>query len=154
MKLQIQRPLPNKCLPMNTRVHDGVTFLATFRGQASQRKATVNAPCQIQQSKIMRMILKIAQSIYEIYYTFSNISRILSHILIKYIYIYIPFIFSITTFLLHWLTHTLPRNKILFFLHPDMRRVIYLLQEFQKKKNKNRISSKSKIIFSHLTKPL
>ena len=93
MKLQIQRPLPNKCLPMNTRVHDGVTFLATFRGQASQRKATVNAPCQIQQSKIMRMILKIAQSIYEIYYTFSNISRILSHILIKYIHIYI-FLYS------------------------------------------------------------
>lgn len=83
-----------------------------------------------------------------------NISRILFHILIKYIYI--PFIFSITlmTFLLHWLTHThtLPRNEILFFLHPDTRRdsfqVIYPLQDFQKKKkNRNRISSKNRIIF-------
>lgn len=73
-----------------------------------------------------------------------NISRILFHILIKYIYI--PFIFSITlmTFLLHWLTHThtLPRNEILFFLHPDTRRdsfqVIYPLQDFQKKKKKQK----------------
>lgn len=89
-----------------------------------------------------------------------NISRILFHILIKYIYI--PFIFSITlmTFLLHWLTHThtLPRNEILFFLHPDTRRdsfqVIYPLQDFQKKKNRNRISSKNRIIFFHSTKPL
>lgn len=94
-------------------------------------------------------------NIWNILYVFKYLSNFIPHLDQIYTYIYIPlFIFSITTFLLHWLTHTLPRNKILFFLHPDMRRVIYLLQEFQKKKNKNRISSKSKIIFSHLTKPL
>lgn len=37
--------------------HDGVTFLATFRGQTSQRNG--EWLCQIQQSKIMWMILKI-----------------------------------------------------------------------------------------------
>lgn len=69
-----------------------------------------------------------------------NISRILFHILIKYIYSFHIFYhaYDISSSLAHTHTHTLPRNEILFFLHPDTRRdsfqVIYPLQDFQKKK--------------------
>lgn len=80
-------------------------------------------------------------NIWNILYVFKYLSNFIPHLDQIYTYIYIPlFIFSITTFLLHWLTHTLPRNKILFFPHPDTRKGFvssYLsIKNLKKKKTK------------------
>lgn len=88
-----------------------------------------------------------------------NISRILFHILIKYIYIYIYSFhifyhaYDISSSFVHKHTHTPPKNKILFFLHPDTRKgfvskLFIHYKNFKKKKKTKKQNKFEKHFFS------
>lgn len=98
-------------------------------------------------------------NIYEIHYTFSTkyLSNFISHLDQIYIYIYSFHIFyhayDISSSFVHKHTHTPPKNKILFFLHPDTRKgfvskLFIHYKNFKKKKKTKKQNKFEKHFFS------
>lgn len=98
-------------------------------------------------------------NIYQIHYTFSTkyLSNFISHLDQIYIYIYSFHIFyhayDISSSFVHKHTHTPPKNKILFFLHPDTRKgfiskLFIHYKNFKKKKKTKKQNKFEKHFFS------
>lgn len=94
-------------------------------------------------------------NIYEIHYTFSTkyLSNFISHLDQIYSFHIFYHAYDISSSFVHKHTHTLPKNKILFFLHPDTRRgfvskLFIHYKNFKKKKKTKKQNKFEKHFFS------